>query len=176
MSEEVLNFKTLRTKYHPNVKTFRMCHFYNISAQCYSTSLLCDLLHFFKTLRPGKSPAQEAPHTADEKIWHMLDFNFYPSIFSQFLSLPGTETTAPHSLQPCQAVVCIVCHQITIRLAVGGKETVAPSVHIAVLKHRDSSIFCIRSGRCLRINCLYAFLLRPAALRLSKKVFFCQML
>lgn len=62
------------------------------------------------------------------------------------MSLLGTETVAPRSIQSCQAVFCIVCHQINISLAVGGRETVASSVHMLVLKHMAYSCFFIWPG------------------------------
>lgn len=76
------------------------------------------------------------------------------------MSSPETETMAPHPLQLCQAVVCIVCHQITISLAVGGSETVSPSVQMMVLKHMAPSCFFIRHGICVRV-CEHVYMFSP---------------
>lgn len=84
-----------------------------------------------KTSGPGKSLQAEELHTPLMRRYdtNLTSISIFQSSASWCLCWE-TETTAPHSVQPCQAVFCIVCHQINISLAVRGRETVAPSAHI----------------------------------------------
>lgn len=85
-SEDVVHWKILWTKFPPYVKTFKLCRLWNISSLCYFKSLLCAPLHSVRTLRPESLQAEGAPHRADEKGRHMLDFNLCLSTLRQFAS------------------------------------------------------------------------------------------
>lgn len=109
-----------------------------------SPSQVCFLISFIP-LKPWDLDSLQA-----EELHTLLmrRYDTYLTLISIFLSSVARNRDHGSSFSSVvPAVVCIVCHQITISLAVGGRETVAPSVHMVVLKHMASSCFFIRTGR-----------------------------